>query len=178
MPVRKRLIRRLVDDLLDRAGVCAAPVPVDEIAQEAGAQVTYESAEDSLSGFLYRAPGPGKRPIIGINEDHPKPRQRFSVAHELGHFLLHSGDQLHVDRGGQYQIKLRNEESSKGIDPEEKEANAFAAELLMPQKFLESDLDEIRSLNDEAVANLAERYEVSQQAMAFRLANLGYIELE
>jgi len=178
MPVRKRLIRRIVEDLLEQAGVTAAPVPVERIAKQAGAQVAYESADDNLSGFLYRAAGKGKRPIIGINDEHNPRRQRFSIAHELGHLILHTGDPLHVDRGNALQIKLRSEASSTGTDPDEKEANAFAAELLMPQKFVERDLEDLDALDDDALQVLAEKYEVSQQAMAFRLANLGYIELE
>jgi Zn-dependent peptidase ImmA (M78 family) len=75
---------------------------------------------------------------------------------------------------------MRNKASSAGTDLEELEANLFAAELLMPISLLEKDLEKIDvvDLEDEAiVAKLAARYKVSTQAMTFRLANLGYLEL-
>jgi Zn-dependent peptidase ImmA (M78 family) len=77
-------------------------------------------------------------------------------------------------------VKLRGEASSKGVDTEEIESNLFAAELLMPARFLQKDLEKIASLdlNDEdVVTKLANNYGVSTQAMMFRLANLGYIRL-
>jgi Zn-dependent peptidase ImmA (M78 family) len=72
---------------------------------------------------------------------------------------------------------LRNQASSEGTDDEEKEANLFAAELLMPAKFIERDILEIGTFdifNESGIEDLAARYGVSIQAMTFRLAYLGY----
>ena len=75
-------------------------------------------------------------------------------------------------------VSLRDSESAKGEDNDEKEANFFAAELLMPAAFLADDLQG-RDLDllddDEFLHKLAKKYKVSVQALTFRLANLGYI---
>jgi Zn-dependent peptidase ImmA (M78 family) len=96
---------------------------------------------DDVSGILdTRVSG---MPVIFINKNQSQVRQRFSIAHELGHLLLHasSGSQLeasiHLDKHTFY----RNPLSSKGIDEQEKEANRFAAELLMPSVYLKEKLD-------------------------------------
>ena len=57
-------------------------------------------------------------------------------------------------------------------------ANRFAAELLMPQKFLEEDIQSmgrIHADDEEAIARLAKRYGVSKQAMAIRLSSLKLV---
>ena len=87
---------------------------------------------------------------------------------------------MHVDhREVGFQVKLRNERSSDGTDTDEKEANQFAAELLMPVKMLEHDLSHggFSLVDEEAISRLAKKYQVSCQALTLRLANLGHIEL-
>ena len=166
-----------MEQLLKKNGIQSAPVPVEEVAESLGVTVLRRPTDNDLSGFLYRD-RKRKSAVIGVNRDHSKNRQNFTIGHEIGHFLLHDGDEVHVDRC--FQIKLRGEVSSKGVDTEEIESNVFAAELLMPARFLQKDLEKIATLDlndEEVVANLAKRYGVSTQAMMFRLANLGYIRL-
>jgi Zn-dependent peptidase ImmA (M78 family) len=174
--VRRKHIRTLVENLLEQHSVRTLPVPVSEIASALGAKIQREHAEDDLSGFLYRD-RERKIAIIGVNAKHHPKRQLFTAAHELGHFLLHDFNDVHVDR--KFKVWLRSGASSQGIDVEEKEANLFAAELLMPIRFLASDVNEITfDLEDEAVLErLAEKYAVSTQAMTFRLAYLGYVQI-
>ncbi len=68
-----------------------------------------------------------------------------------------------------------------GEQPSEIEANAFAAELLMPVSFLKRDLEEgddaVDLSDDDALKSLAAKYRVSVTAMTFRLANLRYLRL-
>jgi len=175
MAVRRKHIGWLVDNLLSEHNVRSAPVPVADIAKALGVQVQYQAAEDDLSGFLYRDRN-RQLAIIGVNAEHHPNRRNFTAAHELGHFLLHEFDDVHVDR--RFKVWLRNETSSQGTDDEEKEANLFAAELLMPARFLECDVEEIGTfdaLDERVLETLAEQYGVSTQAMTFRLAYLGYI---
>lgn len=177
MPVRRKHIRSLVEQILRKNRIHAAPVPIEAVAQSLGVSVLREPTDDDLSGFLYRD-RKRRSVVVGVNANQHSNRQNFTIGHELGHFLLHDGDGVHVDRG--FQIKLRSEVSSKGTDVEEKESNLFAAELLMPARFLQRDLEKIDvlDLDDEAVvADLATSYGVSTQAMMFRLAYLGYIRL-
>jgi len=174
--VRRKHIHALVDQLLKEHGVSSAPTPVVEIAKALGADVRFQSGDDDLSGFLYRD-RKHKSAIIGVNADHHSNRQNFTAAHELGHFLLHDFDDVHVDR--RFKVWLRNDESSQGTNEEEKEANLFAAEFLMPARFLQKDIEEIGEfdlLDDNIIEKLAEQYGVSTQAMTFRLTYLGYVK--
>lgn len=177
MAVRRRRIRELVDTLLAEVKSIAAPVPVWDIARKKGARIAVDSLEGDLSGFLFRD---GVQTVIGVNTHHAAVRQNFTVAHELGHLLLHDQDyeQLHVDRAFPT-VRLRDDDSSKGVSDYEKEANLFAAELLMPVHFLEHDLAGRVGLDlhdDGFIPTLAKKYGVSVQALMFRLQNLGYVE--
>jgi Zn-dependent peptidase ImmA (M78 family) len=113
--------------------------------------------------------------VIGVNALHPTVRQRFTIAHELGHYFLHQRDRLIVDRS--FQTMRRDEHSSQGVYGREIEANEFAAELLMPKSMLERDISDaaLDLVDDEMIRSLAERYRVSLQAMVFRLTNLGML---
>ena len=175
--VRRKHIRLVVENLLAQHRVRSVPVPVAAIANTLGVRVQHELAENDLSGFLYRD-RKRRLAIIGVNAGHSANRQLFTTAHELGHFLLHDFDEVRVDR--QMKVWLRSEASSEGTDVEEKEANLFAAELLMPVRFLAKDVEKMGTfdLGDaDALVDLAEKYGVSTQAMTFRLAYLGYVHL-
>lgn len=177
MAIRRKHIRTTASQLLRSNGIESAPVEVEKIAEYLGIRVQYETTDDDLSGFLLRDLSRNKA-VIGVNAKHHESRKRFTVAHELGHFMLHEHENLHVDK--RFMIQLRDEKSSKGEFEDEKEANLFAAELLMPVDFIQSDLSEISEfdLEDEQfIKELADRYKVSTQAMTFRLAYLGYIQL-
>lgn len=178
MSVRRKQIRRIVNQVLEEMGIDGPLVPVKEIAEEHGVLVQETRAEDDLSGFIY-VDSETDETVIGVNKSHGKQRKRFTIAHELGHMLLHDFDDLHVDRG--FGVKLRNRVSSEGTDLEEKEANLFAAELLMPKDFIEDVFDEqgieMVDLEDEKIiSSLAKIFDVSVQAMTFRLMYLGYID--
>jgi Zn-dependent peptidase ImmA (M78 family) len=181
MVVRRKQIRELVEKLLHQFKVTEGAVPVDRIVESLGIEIKLDRVDDDLSGFLVRETKGQKRSIIGANKSHHPHRQRFTLAHELGHFLLHEGETVHLDDARQaFTINLRNVESAKGEDNDEREANLFAAELLMPAKFLMHDLQgkNLDLLGDTALLErLARKYKVSVQALTFRLANLGYIKL-
>ncbi len=123
-----------------------------------------------LSGALVRGDGEA---YIGVNSLHHPNRQRFSIAHELGHYMLHKGMKVHVDKD--FHVNWRDDDSSKAINRDEIEANRFAAELLMPTRFLVRDIEELKSVNQEIAHTLAKRYKVSSQAMRIRLGNFGFI---
>ena len=158
--------------LLDRAGVEAPPVPVDSIASAIGVAIEYARLDDSLAGLVFLG---GERPVIGINAQHHINRQRFSIAHEIGHVVLHAaqiGKDVHVDRG--FTVMRRDAKSAQGTDALEIQANRFAAALLMPKAFLRQSLiDGGIEIDDQAaVLNLARIYGVSEAAMQIRLASL------
>lgn len=101
---------------------------------------------------------------IGINANHPVTRQRFSMAHELAHFLLHRNS---IDDLGQgEQILYRNDQRS----PIECEANTFAANLLMP----EETFFEVFDSANRNVMRMARTFRVSPDAVKYRAQNLGF----
>lgn len=162
-------IRDLVRDLLNKSNIISPPVPVDHIATILGSEIRYSPFDGNLSGMIFRGED---RIVIGVNSIHHPNRQRFTIAHEIGHLWLHKGKEIYIDRS--FRVNLRDDVSSQGIDREEMEANRFAAELLMPYDMLMTDLEgqEIDMEDAKDVEILAERYKVSIQAMTFRLTNL------
>lgn len=170
-PVRPRYsrINTEVDRLLTAAKVRQPPVPVEKMAVDAGARVVRNDFKDDVSGVLIRRDG---TVVIGVASSQSDERQRFTIAHELGHLLLHDGEEVHVDK--LFRVNLRSQLSSKAEDVEEIEANAFAASLLMPIGFLKADLQAVTlDIDDPSqVAKLAARYGVSTQAMTYRLMNI------
>lgn len=176
MIVRRKQIRELAARLIAESTTSRPPVPVEAIAREKGIQISKRKVEDSVSGFLYRDASQGKA-VIGVNQSHHRNRQRFTIAHELGHFLLHAGDvAVHVDDP----VKHRDERSAKGTDVQEIESNLFAAELLMPIEMLREDLHRFGTLDlldEQKVESLAWTYRVSNHAMAIRLSSLGYLAM-
>jgi len=145
----------------------AAPVPVERIAKALGIVIEYGAFGEELSGLAYIRDGVS---MIGVNSLHAPTRQRFTIAHELGHICLH-GEELrkavHVDKGS----LRRDPVSSTGSDPLEVQANAFASEFLMPEPLLEAALaGKPVDLEDEkVVAALAKKFRVSETAMRYRL---------
>lgn len=179
MPVRRKLIQETVEELLSDHGVKCGPIPVEKIAKSLGIVVKLDEVDDDLSGFLFR--DKSGNAVIGANKSHHPNRLRFTIAHELGHYLLHKGELVHLDEvSASFTVDFRDHRSSRGEDDNEKEANLFAAELLMPEKFLRQDLagQRLDILGDSNVLErLAKKYKVSLQALTFRLTYLEYITL-
>jgi Zn-dependent peptidase ImmA (M78 family) len=170
MRPRYTLARRRALELLQAGRVKKPPVPLEKLVAAAGAILRYEPFAGELSGTVYRRPEGGA--VIGVNSLHSPARKRFTIAHELGHLLLHRDEKLHVDE--QSPIGLRTDLSRPATDANEIEANQFAAELLMPQSFLVKDLEDLSNLEaDVAIDRLAKRYQVSTEAMTIRLSKLG-----
>jgi Zn-dependent peptidase ImmA (M78 family) len=174
--VTKARIQREVQVLLSLPGANVRPVPVELIAQARQIELVREplkSDEDDVSGFYFRE---GERRVIGVNSAHAPVRQRFTVAHELGHAVLHDEQGLHLDQA----FRLRDRRSSMAVDADEIAANRFAAELLMPEhEVLELVSASGMDLNDETeLLELARHFGVSPQAFTYRLANLGVFQLD
>lgn len=162
-------------NLLAEHGITGPPVPIFDIAAELGVQVVLEDFSDTdISAMLMRDDS-GDSPVIGVNKRESPNRRNFSVAHELGHHLLHPGKPLIIDRA---RVNFRDTISTMGTDYDEMQANAFAAELLMPKAFVVSA---VRSLTESdpdiegevLVRRLAADFAVSPAAMGYRLMNLG-----
>lgn len=172
----------LATKILNDNSIQKAPIPVEEISAKYNLSIVSYDFGPSVSGALLIQEG---NSVIGINPYDPPLRKRFTVAHELGHFLMHKKENtsIFIDKKNLLglQIHFRNEESSTGDRKKEREANAFAAALLMPSFILKKELTQIINTNpdftdEDIIKELSNKFEVSTIAMSYRLANLGYIE--
>lgn len=140
------------------------PVPVERIAEDLlGLRV--ETAELPVSGMLV----PAERRIL-LNRPEFPPRRRFTLAHELGHWVCQCRGRPVVEP-----IYCRaddvGDERADGARLREREANIFAAELLMPEQLVRRELARGAEL-----PALAERFGVSRPAMHWRLFSFGLVE--
>ena len=141
----------------------APPVDINDVTRRCGVRVLSFDFAGMVDGLVVQLPD---APAIGLNMMQTNmQRHRFTLAHELGHHLLrHSASFLldFADTGG-----------SGGDAPgynwqHERAANEFAANILMPADMVRRVADHISDVED-----LAAAFDVSRQAMAFRLATLG-----
>jgi Zn-dependent peptidase ImmA (M78 family) len=158
--------KRTADDLRlaiwkDRA------FPVDPVtmAKTLGIQVLETTLPEKVSGAIIKRTG--QSPIIVVNRADSRNRKRFSIAHELGHYvykMLYNGND---DTAFEW-IDYRDVSSSAGTDKEEVFANRFAANLLMPEKPV---TDEAKRTGRNAIL-LALYFGVSAEAINIRLKDL------
>jgi transcriptional regulator with XRE-family HTH domain len=145
------------NELLERAKISAPPVPVDELVALCGVFLCQIELPDALSGMIVELDA---GPVIAVNANHAPTRQRFSMAHELGHHLLQHTDRFHLDV---------QDGSPFGFDyAVERAANDFAADLLMPRRFVTHAFE-----STQQTGQLAEIFDVSEIAMGYRILNLG-----
>lgn len=157
-------------ELLQRAwlkeGSVPLHLPVDPfaIAKQLGIKVFVDhNLSPEVSGMLRKRAGYAD-PEILLNANDSRNRQRFTCAHELGHYNQRVKDGL--DEAWEY-VDKRDSLSSQGLRPDEIYANKFAAELLMPRKAVQA------RAGDPNPASLALDFGVSADAMRYRLENLG-----
>jgi Zn-dependent peptidase ImmA (M78 family) len=154
-------------DLLRKHGITSSPTDLKRLCSAENISWLEKDLDDELSGMAFIRNG--QRFVI-VNSNHHENRRRFTMAHEMGHHVLHSGylaQNVHVDTT----VLRRDELSAEGIDLKEIGANAFAAEILMPRSQLLrfSALD----LADEtSVTAVAQRFGVSATALTYRITNL------
>jgi len=147
-------------DVLDRYWDRELPIDPVKIATAAGVAVYgrggFDDPDYAYSGYYRKVKGV---PSIEYNVGEAPVRKRFTVAHELGHFALGHEDAPR-DAGNFY----------ASADPRERQANRFAAELLMPASL-------VRHYYTSGIATtveeLARTFGVSKDAMGYRLINLG-----
>ena len=161
-------IQKKVTEIFQQFGITEVPVPVEDIVEKLGIRISY-APSDEYSGMLIRKEDGGT--LMGINSLEKPPRMRFTIAHELGHFLLEKSS-VSIDYRNKYH------DSDKPI--QEKKADFFAANLLMPEQFLRRDFKKavrakVSVFLEEDLAALAESYNVSREAMKWRLTNLGLL---
>jgi Zn-dependent peptidase ImmA (M78 family) len=148
------------------AGESTMLLPVDpiSIAQRLGIKVYTANMDPGVSGSLVKRAGYDD-PEINLNAGDSRNRQRFTCAHEIGHYVKRSA--AGEDNETWEYIDRRDSLTSTGRNPDEIYANQFAANLLMPTAH-------VKALRKQyGPASLAFEFGVSADAMNFRLDNLG-----
>lgn len=169
-----KLVKNKANELRDKFSPSIDSfVDVHKIAKKLGIEICEDKLDDDVSGVLVMK---NTVPFIFINEKQSENRQRFTIAHELGHYVVHHSD-WHVDKGKSIKIYNRDSKSSSGEYLEEIEANQFAAELLMPKENIDRFMakQKITIFDEDSIEKLAEFLKVSIQALSIRLAKLRYV---
>lgn len=159
--IRHKLARQKAQNILSMLQIKEAPVDVNKVANMLGFQVVPFDFPDSISGVIKTL---DKIKAIGVNQNHSEVRQRFTIAHELGHYLSGHENIDHESLKPSHDDKRYMDKWWK----QEEEADEFAAELLMPEKMLKRDIV-VGKINTKI---LAEKYKTSEQAMIIQLVNL------
>jgi hypothetical protein len=139
-------------------------VPLGEIAKKLGLIVRLSTLPANVSGEI-RPDTTGEAPagfVIRINRHESKARQRFTLAHELSHYLLHEKS---IGNGIADNVLYRSSMSSK----QEAEANRLAADLLMPWSILKTQVRSRNELDDTKLEEIASRLGVSKVALKIRV---------
>lgn len=138
------------------------PIRITAITEEYGIDVYNLSMSSNISGAIIKE---GDKYVIYVNDKHTPNRQRFTIAHEIAHYILHKekiGDNL--TDNAMYRSKLSN--------VFERQANILASEILMPVQFVMQFIEENKS-----VPEMARLFKVSEEAMRIRLRQGGDIFL-
>lgn len=140
----------------------AADLDVEALAFDSGLEVVY----DRLRGCEATLVGFGDRAMATVNRSSVRGRERFSIAHELGHWQLH--------RGRSFQCRVDEPDTSFALDRTiEREADDFASHLLMPGPIFNPLVRTIGKPRFEDLADLAREFETSLTATALRLAAIN-----
>lgn len=148
------------------------PINIDKVIKSQGLKlVPYDEA--GVSGILMVEKN---NATIGYAKHESSKRQRFTKAHELGHFLLHRGGNLFIDKD--FKTMYRPSNGGPSMEWQEWEANEFAACILMPEHLVIEEMKKIQidyadDSNNSWIEQLAKKFNVSVSAMSIRVSRLG-----
>lgn len=152
------LAKRRARDLLRENGIRRPPVDPAEVAESVGLKVVFANfapQDEGISGFY-----DPKLARITVNEDEFALRQNFTIAHELGHHVLHND----WAKSSKYRVMYRDPDANNDTKYE-KEANTFAASLLVPRFMLD------KYWEDNSVEDLSRIFAVSVPVIRNRISS-------
>jgi Zn-dependent peptidase ImmA (M78 family) len=152
-------------EVLSKAHTYPMPVPVVDVAKTLGISVYQESEYNENRDGHIEIDGDG-RPAIIVNAHKPAVRKRFTISHEIAHFI-HDKDYL-MEHGS---IDRNGRESDSSYREREVRANQFAAKLLMPESLF------IEQWTRSTLDDVANYFGVSQEAAHYRAASLGLVAI-
>ncbi|NCC96466.1 MAG: ImmA/IrrE family metallo-endopeptidase [Synergistales bacterium] len=150
-------VRAKAQKVLDDTGLSgAARVPLSQIAKHLGLSIEYLPCDDGVvEGICLSCLGEG---LLRVKRRKYRPRLRFTVAHEIGHYVL--GHSLDISFCG----------LPCPLSPQETEANVWASELLMPRAAFQREIQNAGGVA--SIDNLSSVFEVSRAAAKFRTIDL------
>ena len=146
------------------------PVPVREIAKAIDIFEIREEPLDGLEGGLIVVDDRARGAIL-VHRDRPETRKRYTIAHEIGHYVipLHGSDSLECQESDLRVEQIGPNDRARVM---ELQANQFATELLMPRQQVELFLGGNTSADIRQILNMADRFDVSREASARRYVAL------
>nr|VFJ47397.1 MAG: protein of unknown function (DUF955) [Candidatus Kentron sp. FM]VFJ47890.1 MAG: protein of unknown function (DUF955) [Candidatus Kentron sp. FM]VFK07828.1 MAG: protein of unknown function (DUF955) [Candidatus Kentron sp. FM] len=171
--------------LFDHLGIeCEIPIDIELVADKLGIKVENKEPTEEFKEIVGEIFFYEDSPIIRVN---PKknsylPRRRFTIAHEIGHYCLHSAESKQGFKDSQKAMSR----TESYWDRLESEANNFAAQILMPAKQVYGIGKKVIATYKELTKaekiptgvfteTMADRFQVSNKAMEYRLKNLRII---
>lgn len=145
--------------LIDDNYISEPPIDVIEIAQNLGVDIKYIDFGEKYNNVAGYIKIVEEKKTIYVNKNDALNRQIFTIAHELGHLILHK---TQLENKSDIAILLRTPIGNNEIDPLEKEANCFAANLLVPTVMLNQH-------KDKSIDILVNIFKVSKDVIGFRL---------
>lgn len=170
----EKAISNLANETLKEAKISAIPIPITEIAKYYGFSVFEGEMRDGESGLILVSENKVDRfdskKIIMVNRDEVEVRKRFTIAHEIGHYILNDKPQ-----------KCYAHRETNKRDFEEVMADSFASHILMPEKPLKDYITHLRFdswgilQKDLLVYAVSRQFFVSKSAAEVRLIKMGEI---
>lgn len=170
---RKKQIKRTAEDVLKQCQMNIPAFRIDDLLKQLSVRlVEAPELSESILGFSFVK---DNEKFIGVKStDTHMGRRRFTIAHELGHLMLHQNSMLNYGHG---EVYFRHTYGHQKHDPKEYEANYFAACLLMPEDLVQNYVNSMYpqfGLMGDDIDTLAAKFQVSSSAMTIRLSELGY----
>lgn len=152
--------RARAQQILEDLGMTEPPIDVEAVALALGLEVRYVRRSAGFEGRLLR-----ERMVIEVNERHHRHKQRFTLSHEIAHYAL------------KHSPVFSSFDDRSIADPgrvNERQANAFASALLMPEQAVRAHWATLRRA-ERPIDKMAESFDVSSEAMYYRLADLDLL---
>jgi Zn-dependent peptidase ImmA (M78 family) len=166
-----------VADLVRSSLRLSCPYDTEIAVQELGGRIIQDVDNMAIDACI-RKEGEDSF-VIDLNGKKPFLRERFTIAHELGHLFLHMGFLINKDLWGNQQKVFQDSvyyRMSGNYTQEESEANEFAAAFLMPRNEFKEQIYKNLSYNRIDIPAIADYFKVSPSAVLTRAKWLGYVE--
>lgn len=157
---------KIAQKIVNEIKASTPPIDLNKILLHIGINLLPYSFPEKISAILLKE---NNMLVIGVNKTHHINRQRFSIAHEIGHYLLGHYKDIFVDMSeiSEGRFDVSDTDHNK---VQELEANFFAGELLMPATMLKKDFAKLRNVEE-----IAKQYEVSKNALWIKLIKLKLV---